>query len=380
MKKIPIIFLAVLLLTVSAPALADEISIDLDVYSYNQMAQMQGGGGGQSETTIRSYIQPLAGGTEFLQISPVWKPHEKKPYYVRPYSEIDDLYTLPQVEQRVKTDGDIVQKEGICRPLEYNEEPVHYLPGLPVGYNDREIWSVTVDSPPNGKKEETIKRALSFAKWESFTRRVYVEIELQLNPNNAGSVLPGGSGSSFIGGTTAWAFAANAQTGESNSRVHNVWKVTVHCYNDGYVPPFNPLKPPVGSTGVKRSKTNGANQEIATYVIYGSDYDPGDMTQKAAIEKNMALLASKWPDIIKEGLRVDFVGWYSPGYNEEIAEEFAHKIYLEIGTDLYDMGIKENELYSILSYDNQPVPDEKNLQRLKARNSPYAVVVKVYKT
>ena len=384
MKKIHLIFSFFLIVSLAMAnlhfnskciCLADE-NIDVDVESQNNMY------GGQQNLTLvsqapsevtytyRSYIQPHAG-TEFLSASrAVYLPHKKLPWYEQLTYRNKELYTLEEVIRLAQKDGDIIQPEGFCMTIEENKDPVRLLPQKPGGNNDIKLWSVMLETPANGFLNEAIRRAISLSKRKTNTRRVFVEVELQLKPKNAGNVLPFGSGSSVISGTTAWAFAANPQTGESESRIHNIWQVTVYSYNNGPIPPFSTLS----NNKAKTIKPANKKKNNPSLVFFDSS---GLNPENPAIAYNIQWIEKRWKDIQKKGYKVEFIALAPPGHDLSQIERIAHKGMVTVGSSLYKKGYNEEELESTFRYRSQIVQNPKLIKDLAKKNKSGVIVIKI---
>ena len=314
---------------------------------------------GADEITYRSYIQPHAGAEFLLAPRAIYVPDKARPWYEVSCFKYEELYTEEELDYFIKKDGDIVQFTGRPLTVRGNTDPAYLLPAMPGGGKDIKLWTVMLETPPNGLLEEGIKRAVSIAKIKTGTRRAYVEVRLQLNPQNAGNVLPFGSGSSFIGGTTAWAFAANPQTGKSKSRVYNIYHITVYAYNDGPVTP-SIKKPPVKDT-LKPVFFNG-NGLV--------------MNQENAIINNVQWLKKRWDAIKEKGMKIQFSGLCLPEGNPALAEQIAYNVMLKVGSVLCEQGINETELENAFRY-NAATANEKQTADLKNRNANGAVIIKI---
>ncbi len=381
MKKVLVILLSVvfifLVVFISiSQCMAEEMhfDFDLDFDLYQYQAQVSGGGG-SGETTIYSYIQPLTG-TEFLPAPRVvYLPHKELPWYEVPKFRLEELYPLEKVLKLAKKHGDIIQAEGFCMRIKDNQDPAWLLPEKPGGKNDIKLWAVMLETPANGFLDEAVRRVVSIGKAKTNTRRIFVEVELQLNPRNAGHVLPFGSGSSFINnGKTAWAFAANPQTGESESRIHNIWQVTVYCYNNGPVPPFSAL----AKAETKATKVKSAiNKKGApSLVFFGRNgLDPNDKVQRAAITKNVQWLEKRWQLIHKKGFKVEFVGLGLHGLEQ--TRNMTREGMIAVGSTLYTKGYKEEDLENTFRYRSQVVNNPKLIQDLKERKKSGVIVMKI---
>lgn len=347
---------------------ADDVNLTADTYTYQ--GQSQGNTQGitfNSKTpdvnTHRSYIQSNAG-TELL-FPPQAHYFPNNPWRIWMEASCflpEQLYSYERAAKLIENDGDIVQFTGKPLTIGLNNAPVRFLRKIPMGKNDIKLWEVWIEGPTNSFLNESILRIVSIGKAITGAKRVLIKYREFAHSMNAGNAFGNATGTSLISGTTAWANSASPQFGKSEARAYPVHNVVVYFYNGGHVQNAVAAKTP-------------AKKDLPDMVFFsGSKFE----LKESAIAKNTEWLKKRWRIIRKNGVKVIFNSFYLNSQNSALSEDAAYDVMLEVGANLREQGISEEELADTLLYVAKPAnPGQQNI--LKSRGETGVVMITTQK-
>lgn len=355
------------------PAFSQEtnIGIDVDTQTYQQQTggtqtftyapvnnspdQVQHSISAQVDPNLM-YVSPLSSGKPII-----W--HEVYSYAP------DDILTPEEIREHEDGGGFILHWTKKKFVIEKNNDHVRVLDLIPAGPNDRVLWSVQAETAPNAFLKEEIDYLVSKVRNATNTRRVLVTVELQLNPQVAGNSFGMAGGASGFIGTTANAVGVSPMMGKSESRVYDIYHITVTGYNDG-------ISNSIPNSRPATTKLSPPKQDIPWIIYLNNDLS---MQEPQGVPYNVEWIKRNWDKIQGMKGKINIICKGLPGSEKDL-EDKARQAMIEMGRTLVSQNfVSAQNLEQIMKYGYDTNISSQEISKLQKQNATGVMILSITK-